>query len=162
MGFIPEQYKIVQGLTPVIGTAGAMPSDVISLKNVQMAWILVNFHALAAALALIPHRCTTVAKGDDVVLANVVPIWVNDDTGTTDTAVRVAADAVNYTTTADGNPKQIIFQIDPANLGETAGGVTYDCIYITTGAVPNTDYINVDFILEYRYAQATPPTAITD
>jgi hypothetical protein len=52
----------------------------------------------------------------------------------------------------------IVFEIDPANLGGA-----YDCIYVTVGAlVAATEAVNVTFLLETRYAQATPPAAITD
>lgn len=153
---LPEKYKIVQGYVGQ-GTTATVSADCVSLKNAQMAWIVVNLDTTASsACALVPMRATDVAKTGGVVLANVVPIWANVDVATSDTLVR-ATDAVNYTTIANANYKQIIFEIDPANVGST-----YDCIYITLGALAATEAMSVEYWLETRYPQATPPAAITD
>ncbi len=108
-----------------------------------MAWIVVNLDTTASsACALIPYQDVSVAGAAGIVLANAVNIWANVAVATSDTLVR-ATDAVNYTTLANANYKQIIFQIDPSSL--TAG---YDCIYLTLGALAATEAMCVEFILE--------------
>jgi hypothetical protein len=153
---LPEKYKIVQGYVGQ-GTTALVTTDVVSLKNAQMCWIVVNLDTTASsACALIPYRDVSVAGAAGVVLANVVPIWLNANTAATDTLVRQTA-ALNYTSVANAYYKQVIFEIDPANLGGA-----YDCIYLTLGALAATEAMSVEFIIETRYPQATPPAAITD
>lgn len=157
MIMLPEQFKIVQGYVGQ-GTTALVSADCVSLKNAQMAWIVVNLDTTASsACALTPYRATAVDKTGGVVLANAVPHWVNADVATSDTLVREATDAVDHTTAANANYKQVIFQIDPANLGGS-----YDCIYITLGALAATESMSVEYWIEERYAQQTPPAAITD
>jgi len=152
---LPEKFKIVQGYVGQ-GTTALVASDVVSLKNAQMAWIVVNLDTTASsACALTPMRATAVAGTGGAVLVNAVPIWVNAGVATSDTLVR-DTDAVNFTTAADAAYKQVIFQVDPAGIG------AYDCLYITVGALAATEAVSVEFWLETRYAQATPPAAITD
>jgi len=153
---LPEQYKIVQGYVGQ-GTTALVTTDVVSLKHAVMAWIVVNLDTTASSACIVtPMRDVSVAGAAGVVLANVVPIWANVAVATSDTLVR-AADALAYTTLANANYKQIIFQIDPANLGGA-----YDCIYVTVGALAATEALCVEFFIQEHYAQATPPAAITD
>lgn len=151
-----QRYKIVDGIIDN-GTTATITSDTVSLKNCQMCWIVVKIDPAAGTGCLItPQRATAVLPTGSAVLANVVPIWVNLDTSTSDTLVRVT-DALNYTFAANATPKMVVFEIDPANLG----GV-YDCVNVLTGILPITDSVCVTFFLETRYPQATPPAAITD
>jgi len=152
---LPEQFKIVQGYVGQ-GTTALVTADSVSLKNAVMCWVVVNLDTTASsACALLLYRTTAVGSAG-VVLTNVVPIWANLDTATTDTLVRRTA-AVSYTTAANAAYKQIIFEVDPASLGST-----YDCIYLTAGALAATEALSVEYFIEYRYEQATPPAAITD
>jgi len=153
---LPEKYKIVQ-LYCGQGTTALVTSDVVSLKNAQMCWIVVNFDCTASSNpATIVYQDVSVAGAAGVGLVNTVPIWSNLNTAATDTLVR-RTDALNYTPGASAYYKQVIFEIDPASL--TAG---YDCIYVTVGALAATEALSVEAFLETRYPQATPPAAITD
>jgi hypothetical protein len=161
---LPENMKVINVAAPQVGTAAAVTSDIVSLKNAHKAWIVVNVSpAGGAALLLTPQRCDDVTPTAAAVLVTSVPIWVNGNVAASDTLVR-QANAVNYTTVADANSKQIIFEIDPAKLGETAGAVPYDCIRIVTGALPITDFISIDVILAPRYPSSTAasPSALID
>ena len=152
---LPESFKIVQGYVGQ-GTTGLVTADAVSLKNALKAWIVVNLDTTASsACALTPMRATDVALTGGAVLGSVVEIWANANTAATDTLVRQTA-ALNFTTGATAYYKQVIFEIDPASLG------AYDCIYITVGALAATEALCVEYILETRYPQATPPAAITD
>ena len=152
----PESFKIVNGVIDN-GTTALITTDAVSLKNAHKCWIIVQLDTIASSACIVtPMRATAVLPTGGVVLANVVPIWVNLDMATSDTLVR-DTDALAYTTLADALYKMIVFEIDPANLG----GV-YDCVYMTVGALAATEALCVEFILETRYPQATPPAAITD
>jgi len=149
---IPEKYKIVQAITPQAG--GAITGEYVDLKNVEMAWIVVqSVGAAANTMLLSPYR----ALGDadsPVVLANVVAIWTNLDTSATDTLVK-RTDAVNYTFDAGQVPKVAIFEIDPASLGGD-----YDWLNIRTGASAAGNITSAIYILKMKYAQGTPPSVI--
>ena len=152
---LPESFKVVQGVV-AIGTTATITADAVSLKNAHKAWIIVDIATPASsACALVPMQTTAVGSVG-AVLASVVPIWSNLDCSATDTLVRRTA-AKNYTCGASAVAKQVIFEIDPIDL--TA---TYDCIYITIGALTVAEACSVTYLLETRYPQATPPAAITD
>ena len=153
---LPERFKIVQ-LSIDNGTTATITTDAVSLKNAQMCWLIVHLDTIASSACIVtPMRATAVAPTGGVVLANVVPIWCNLSTATTDTLVR-DTDALAYTTAANAAYKMIVFEIDPANLGGA-----YDCVYMTIGALAITESVCVEALIETRYPQATPPAAITD
>jgi hypothetical protein len=154
---LPEHFKIVNG-SPVATTNGGITCDFVSLKNVNMAWILVEaLQAATHATVLNPQRATAVAPTGNVAIAHNAPWWKNADVATSDTLVR-GADATTMSLTAGTTNQQVIIQIDPAQLGDT-----YDCmgLVVTTSGEAN-NYMTVTYFLEMRYAQATPPAAITD
>ena len=155
----PENCKVVQAAAPQVGTAAAVNSTPISLKNYHRAFIQVDLNPVGgAALLLTPQSDALVAFGSAAVLTNAVRIWANENTAASDRLVEQTA-AVNFTTAANANLKQIIFEIDPADL---AAGE--DCIRLATGALPVTDYIAITYVLQPRDASrvATQPSAIID
>jgi hypothetical protein len=156
---LPESCKIVQGLALEGAGAGAT-SLPISLKGVSgKLYVLCNVYpAGGAAMALVPQTDALVAFGSAAVLTTAVRIWANQAAGTTDLLVEQTA-AVNFSTTADVNPKLVIFEIDPAEL---AAGE--DCFRISVTNVPNGDAVAITYIYVPRYAGQvlTQPTAITD
>jgi hypothetical protein len=109
-------------------------------------------------VALTPFQATTVAAGSEKVLANVVPIWADQDTAASDALVR-QTDAVNFTTSAAVKNKIVIFQIDPAQLDADGG---FDCVTLKTGASNAANITQVMYYLRTRYSQVTPPSAIVD
>jgi hypothetical protein len=130
----------------------------VSLKNVNMAWIVLQFlQAAGVATVINPRRATAVAPAGSVAIAHNAPNWLNESTAVSDTLVR-GADGTTVTTDAEISNKLVVIQIDPAQLGET-----YDvlgCVISASGQV--TDFVAVEYYLETRYGQATPPTAILD
>ncbi len=154
---LPEQFKIVNG-TPVVTTNGAVTCDYVSLKNVNMAWIVLSFLQAATDVTVInPRRATGVLPAGSVAIPHSAPWWKNADVSTSDTLVR-AADATTMSTTAGTTDQLIVIQIDPAQMGETFD--VLGCVIDTSGEGGN--YVVVNYFLEMRYVQATPPTAITD
>jgi hypothetical protein len=154
---LPEQFKIVVG-TPYVTTNAEVTCDYVSLKNVNMAWIVLQFlNAAGVATVINPRRATAVGPAGSVVIAHNAPNWLNESTAVSDTLVR-GADGTTVTTDAEISNKLVVIQIDPAQLGET-----YDvlgCVISASGQV--TDFVAVEYYLETRYGQATPPTAILD
>lgn len=154
---LPEQFKIVQGAAPIT-TNGAVTGDYVSLKNVHRAWVIFELNqAVGHATVCSLMRATAVAPTGGTAVTELVKIWENEATGTSDTLV-AQTDAASITMTGDIADKQVVMQIDPELL--TA---TFDCIAGKTSASSqSTNHVSMTYILEYRYGQATPPTAITD
>jgi hypothetical protein len=55
----------------------------------------------------------------------------------------------------------MVIEIDPADA--LAQNITFDCLggSISTSATPN-NLVSVNYFVQERYAQSTPPAAITD
>lgn len=144
---IPEGAFLVEGLTPQIGAAAAVTGDYISLKNAQMAWVVIMYNqGDATDITWHVNRATAVAPTGAAVLANVVPIWSNLACATNDTLVR-RTDAVNYASGTGQTHKIIVFQIDPANLGST-----YDVICgASTTAIAATSTVSILYVIKPKF-----------
>lgn len=155
---IPENCKIVQAVTPQVGAAGTVTGTYISLKNVHKAWIVISYNTAGNAETFQPLKATAVAPTGSTNITNVVKIWSNLDTATSDTLVERTA-ATSYACDNAATNKLIIFEIDPADLGET-----YDCISFVTTAIAAGDYLSAVYVLQPRYASqvSLSPTALTD
>ncbi len=152
---LPEHCKIVRALEPQAG--GAVTGDYVSLKNVNMAWVVVYVtQAHVAQMAITIERATDVAPTGSVAINAVVPIWANEDCAASDLLVR-QTDAVGFTLSAAQKHKIVVFQIDPASLG-----ATYDCITVKTAASDATNITAAMYYLQERYAADQPPSAIID
>lgn len=157
-----ENLKPVQFLLPRVG-AGACTSTYVSLKNAHKAWIFIDFYeGQADTVVFTPMKATAVAPTNALAITNVVRIWSNLDTAASDRLVERTA-ALTYTTDNGVKGKQIVFEIDPADLGDLAG-VPYDCIAILCTAPNALDYITATCWIQPRYAEqvSTAPTILTD
>lgn len=152
---LPEKYKVVQALQPQ-ALGGARTGDIVCLKNVVMAWIVVQVTRGADATDLNLYVYKDTGDGVAGIAATVaVPIWSNIDTAATDTLVR-QTDAVSIATGVVQNKNHTyVFQVDPATLGPT-----YDWMYLLTSAGHAAHFISATYFLEMKYQQATPPTAV--
>ncbi len=153
----PENLKIVDASGGCVTTNGGLTCDYVSLKNIKRAWILASFtQAVGHATGIDPKRATAVAGTGAAALGTAVPIWLNEDTATSDTLER-QTDAVTENVAATVKKKQVLFQIDPATLGD------YDVLGCTVDdSSQATNFVSVVYFLETRYQSDTPPTAITD
>jgi hypothetical protein len=155
---VPEKYKMVAALNPATDAAGRTGAYV-SLKNVNLAFVVVHItQGNAATIALTIEQATAVAGTSSKAITVSVPIWSNLDVSASDALVR-RTDAVSYTTDAGVKNKIVVFQIDPATL-DIANG--FDCIVVKTGASNVANITQAVYLLDERYQQATPPTAIAD
>ncbi len=154
---LPEEFKVVVG-TPYVTTNAEVTCDYVSLKNINMAWIVLHFLNAATHETIInPRRATAVGPTGSVAIAHNAPNWINESTAATDTLVR-GEDGTTVTVALGVTNKLVVIQIDPAQLGDT-----YDvlgCVITASGEANN--FVAVEYYLETRYGQATPPTAITD
>jgi len=154
---LPEQFKIVTGAY-VRTTENGFTANFVSLKNINMAWIVIEaLQAVGHATVINPQRATAVAPTGNVAIAHSAPNWLNANIATNDTLVR-GADGTTAAFDVGGNNQLMVIQIDPAQLGDT-----YDCmgVVVTTGG-DSTNFVTITYFLETRYGQATPPTAVVD
>ena len=155
MKTLPEGYKIVEALEPQAGAA--LTADYVSLKNINMAYIYVHINqAEANTVAMTIEQATAVDGSGSIPITVDVPIWANQDCDDSDTLVR-QTDAVSFTSSAAQKQKHFLFQVDPRTL---ANG--FDCLTVKTGASASGNITSATYLLETKYAQATPPAAITD
>lgn len=145
---IPEGLLPVEGLAPQVGAAAAVTGDYISLKNAQMAWVVIHYNqGDATDITWHVNRATAVAPTGAAVLANVVPIYSNLDCATSNTLVKRTS-AVNYASGTGQTHKIIVFQIDPASLGST-----YDVIAgASTTAIAATSTVSIMYYVMPRYS----------
>jgi hypothetical protein len=155
---LPEQFKIVAGTAGIVTTNGGVTCDSVSLKNINMAWIVCNcFQNGADATVFNPRRETGVLPAGSVAIAHNAPHWLNADISVSDALVR-GADGTTASLDAGATDQLLIFQIDPAQLGDTYDVMSLDI----TSSGDGSNFVSVVYYLETRYAQATPPAAITD
>jgi len=162
---LPEDLKVVEGLAPRVGAVAAVTSDYVSCKNLQKLFAVIHYNqGDATDVTWRVLRDVTVAGAASVAIANVVPIWSNLNCAASDTLVQ-RTDAINYASGVAQTHKLIVFQIDPAALGQTAGGVPYDCVAVgSTGNIAATSTVEILFIGVPRYAGpvAMQPSIIID
>lgn len=152
----PETLKIVEGIEPKADGAGTS-GDYVSLKNVHKCTIVAHItQGNAATIEIGVTEATAVAGTGAAAITADMQIWSNLDCAASDTMVR-RTDAATYTTDAGVKHKQVVIVVDPSIL--SAG---YDCIMVTTGASNAANLTSVQYFLETRYPQATPPAAIVD
>ena len=151
---IPQEVPLIEAITPQAGAA--ITGDYISLKNAHRALVMVHINqANAATVAITIEKATDVAATGTTPITTVVPIWANEDCAASDALVAQTA-AVSFTTSAAVKHKLVVFQIDPETLG------AFDCITVKTGASNAANITSAVYLLEPRYKQATPPSAIVD
>ena len=145
-------------LAPVSIT-GATSSDVVGLKKYQSAKLLVMCGALAVDLTITVTKATsTTASGTDIAFKYRETSAVGTD------SMGAYADALStghvLTGTTDNNITTEIL-IDGADLAPVSG-TEYPYVFVTlTPASSSACLVAVMAILEPRYNQATPPSAVT-
>lgn len=154
--------KFPQDVKPVLlyqGAANAVACDYISLKNVNMAWILVTHTgANDTDLVLTVKEASDVSGTGVQTIGRSIPIWLDADAGTTsDLLVRQTDGTAVTIDPATQNGVQIVFQIDPTYL--SAG---FDCVNLGDSGGHASNICTIHAICEMAHQQASPLTVITD
>lgn len=153
---IPQDVKpVILSLT----AANAVACDYISMKNVQMAWLVVmHTGANDTDLTLTLKEATDVSGTSAQTFATAVDWWLDADAGTTsDTLVRQTAATGITIDPATQNGVVAVFKIDPTKL--SAG---FDCVTFADSGGHGSNFCCVYALCQMREAQATPATVITD
>ena len=158
---LPESFKVVDATAGCVTTFGGITSSFVSLKHAHKAWIALLFTQAGSDASVIqPQVATAVAPTGATNITFAASIWANEDTAASDILVKQTS-ATSYTLTADIAKKMVIIEIDPSDV--VAMGVEYDCLGLTIAAGQKaTNFVAGYFILAERFAQGTPPTAVTD
>lgn len=155
---LPEKLKII-----LCGQAAAngLACDVISMKNFLKGWFLiVHTGANDTDLTLTLMEATDVAAGTNqaVAAAKAVPIWRDDDAGTTSDVLTQGTDGVALTIDPlTQNGVVALMEVDPSILSDG-----YDCVYLADAGGNAGNIVTVLFLGVPRYAGATLPAGITD
>ncbi len=160
---LPEHFKIV--IVAPIAAANAVAYDTINCKNALKVWFLITHTGSNNTdMTITLNESTDVAGSTSTTVTATVPIWRDEDAGTaSDALVRDATDAATVTIDADASANQlIVIEWDPAKFTTTAGGVDYDSIFFSDTGGHGSNNVTVIAIIETRYPQATPPSAIID
>jgi hypothetical protein len=160
---LPEAYKVVFAVAPATN-AGALNGQRVSLKHAHRFFIVVNMTQGNAAQSTITiERATDIAGTDNGVITANAKIWSNLACATNDRLVR-RTDAVNYQLDAGLANKLVVFEVDPASLGATAGNVQYDCIRVVIGASNAGNIASAVYVIAPRYPSkaASAPSVVVD
>ena len=154
---LPQEFKLVTGANPKT-TNGGFTGAYVSVKDAQMAWLLVEMtQAVGHATQITPVQATAVAGTGATALTVTVPIWSNLDVAASDTLVERTA-AVNYAVSSATKNMLVVFQIDPRTMGSG-----YDVLGFTVAdSSQATNLAAATWVLQARYPQATPPSATAD
>jgi len=159
---IVEELKIVEGLVPQVGAAAIVTSDYVSVKNLHRLYAVIHYNQGDATNHVWNVMRSPLVSGVGAVALAATAlcrIWSNLDCATSDLLVERTA-AVNYASGVGLTHKQIVFEIDPAELGDG-----YDVVAIaTTAAIAATSYVSIMFYGVPRYAGrvANQPSVIID
>jgi hypothetical protein len=157
---LPENTKIVDGYCANVGGAAAITGDYVSLKGCHKAYVVIKYRqADGNAITWNVTRATNVSAGSAAVMTELMRIWSNLDTATSDLLVERTA-AVNYASGAGATNKIVIFEVDPDSLTDT-----FDCIAgASTTAIAAAQYVDITYYLIPRYPGRvlTSPSAIID
>lgn len=155
---LPEHCKIVNlfgGATNGI-SAG---TDYICCKNAHKVWFLIyTWGTTATTWVLTIREADDVAPTNSAAITDVFPIWKVISTTSTD-ALTKQTSAASLTIDPDGTDSTMlaVLEFDPSLF--RAG---YDCVSIWGSTGNASDYCTITAIIEERYPQAIPPSAIID
>lgn len=128
---LPVEFAPCNCLPPAADAAGRT-GDYVSLKNAVKAWVVAYIdQGNAATIALTVQQASAVAGTGVKDINAVARIWSSEDLVTTNVLTR-QTDGKTFTTSAAVKAKCVVFEIDPAQALDLAGG--FDCITLTTGA----------------------------
>ena len=153
-----ETAKILLASVPVNHTGSAMTAYRVSMKNYDHLTIIISTGAWAsgtAAVTLVETTDVTNSLSDAQALG-MDYMWTGTASSGYLTKTAVTADTFDL---AAANSLYVI-EIDADELDVDDG---FDCVTVAIADPSANDYYAVNYILtEPRYAEATPPSAITD
>lgn len=156
---ITSEYKFVTA-TPlsVQTTNGGITFQAISLRHAHKVWLHVKLHQDVGHATTVQIDAGATAVGATNAITFAAPWEMNADVSVNDTLVQQVA-ATAQAVAADALDKHLVVEIDPSAV--LAQNATYDWLgggIATSGQA--TNFCSADWIIAYRYKEATPPTAL--
>jgi hypothetical protein len=127
---MPYQIPPVSLLAAAADAAGRTGSY-RSLRNCLKAYVVAEVNQGNAATVQLTLLQAKDASGTGSKAINAVPIWLNDNTSSSDALV-VQVAAANFTTDASTVDKLVVFEIEPEAAMDVANGFNH--IAVQTGA----------------------------
>ena len=163
---LPEQFKIVNVAPSQVATA--VTYDIVSCKNAHKVWFLITqLYVADTDITFSLIEATNVAAGATAAVTAALPIWYDVDVAaaTTGAAATTHFDMLTKITsgsshkmdTGGGKSQMCVIEWDPAK--HTAG---YDCIQLADAGGHASNYVTAIAILQMRYPQAKPLSALVD
>lgn len=158
---LPENCRIIEGLSPRIGAAGgSVIGAYISVKQYEKVYVMVHYAEGSGTSEVFGIMKSPLVSGvGGIATTELWRIWSNLDCATSDLLVERTA-ATSYAIGTGNTNKIIVFEVDPAALSEG-----YDCIagYFQSG-IAATDTYSILYFGVPRYAGRvlTAPSAIID
>lgn len=155
---LPQTCNIISLLANAADAAGRTSTNYASLKSAVKVTVIARVNQGNAATVALSLLQATAVAGTGSKAGPTASIWTNQDAQTAD-AFTKQTDAASFTTSAAVKDKIVVFEFVPAAM-DTANG--FDCIGISTGASNAANITSAMVIIQTGYAQAAPPSALTD
>jgi hypothetical protein len=156
--YLPQQFKIVTA-TATTTTNATVTMDNVSLKNVKRAWILLQYLQAASHATTFTPKLGTAVSAAATAITFSANWWKCADVSTSD-ALTAQTAATTMACTAGTTNQIVLIEIDPAQV---AAQGAYDVLGGTIATSSQSgNFVTGVYLLEMKYEQATPPTAITD
>ncbi len=163
---LPEEFKIVNVAYTQVGDG--VTYDRISCKNAHKVWFLITqMYGGDTDITFSLTEATAVSGGSTSAVTKALPIWYDIDVtaATTGAAATTLIDAMTKITSGSSHQmntgankhQMCVIEWDPAK--HTAG---YDCIEITDAGGHNSSRVTAIAIIQTRYKQAVPPSAVVN
>jgi len=161
---LPEQFKIVQ--VAVSQAATDVTYDVVCCKNAHKVWFIIQeLYVADTDITFSLVECTDVAGGTTSAVTKAFPVWYNADVAAATTGAAATTHIDGMTLISSGASHEFdaaksqlcVIEWDPAK--HTAG---YDCIQIADAGGNASNYITALAIIQERYPQSSPPSAVVD
>lgn len=154
-----ESTKIVQALAPQIPSTST--PDRVSLKDYGRVTIIISaLNATTVTGSDIALQQSTDVSGAGAKTLAFDKVWLNNDTGASDTLVETAV--VSDTFTMDATDSKNLLAVLEINAETLDTNNAFDVIGLTTGDATAQDLDVVYILHDARYKQVTPPSAISD
>lgn len=156
---LPEDAKIVTGLTPVVPSTSS-PAYVSMSKYNRMTVIITGINTTGVTGSAITLLQASAIAGTGEKALAFSQYWANLNTAATDTLVLTNATSNTFTTlTTSSVGFMYVLEVQGSALDVTN---SFDCVRLGTANAVNAT-INVTYIMrDPRFAAATPPSAILD
>lgn len=151
---MPYQIPPVS-LLPAAADAAGRTGGYRSLRNALKAYLVAEVNQGNAATVQFTPLQAKDSSGTGSKAIAAVPIWLNDDTSSSDALV-VQAAAANFTTDATIKDKIVIFEIEPEAALDLANGFNH--IALQTGASNSANVTSSKLYILQAIQGASAPT----